>query len=58
MAYVPLPRVFPVLYYERGMDRKVRVGIMKSEGLGGTWQGTVCAGDMMFVASACGSDWI
>lgn len=58
MAYVPLPRVFPVLYYECGRDGKVRVRSMKSGGLWGTWQGTVCAGDMMFVASACGSDWI
>ena len=58
MAYVPLPRVFPVLYCEREEDGE-RLEL-RSEKVGGglyTWQGTVCEGGMMFV-SACGRDWI
>ena len=55
MAYVPLPRVFPVLYCERGKggleleSGKVKGGLT-------TWQGTVCEGGMIFVSSACGCD--
>ena len=56
MAYVPLPSVFPVLYCARGTEIRGRIG--KREKVVDTWQGTVCVGGMMFVSSACVSDWI
>ena len=52
MAYVPLPRVFPVLYCEREGNGS-GLGLGESKGRLDTWQGTVCEGGMMFVSSVC-----